>query len=417
MREQYQQFLLFMDQRLASRPRGFDLFNRELLSAFVRAFDDNTRTVYVSGYAFPTELLWAFDMVPFDFEIACNNLPAATSGHGSTIMKISEGEGYSRDICAFDRLILGCQLDGKLPKGDLYLTSSYYCHGKAKANEIVARREGRESILFDVPNEISLASINYVVAQLKDIAHKLEGVVGRRMDLDRLKEAIRSSNRSRSSLLEINELMKCKPCPWDGVRACLLSLGAIFWGSPIQEQIHKMLFQEIKERIEKGTTSPESSRILWFPWVPVQQTNIFTILRENQVSVPMVEAAYVWWSDLDEDHPFEALARKALENYMVGPADRRVKSLAKMAEEYEVDGAIHFATPACHHENAAFRLIRDALRTKGLPVLNLEGDMTDERNYSPDLTASSLESFLEIINERSRNQRRVRGDTQGQADT
>jgi len=222
---------------------------------------------------------------------------------------------------------------------------------------------------------------------------------------------------SRSSLLEINELMKFKPCPWDGVRACLLSLGAIFWGSPIQEQIHKMLFQEIKERIEKGTTSPEKSRILWFPWVPAQQTNIFTILRENQVSIPMVEAAYVWWSALDEDHPFEALARKALGNYMVGPADRRVKSLAKMAEEYEVDGAIHFATPACHHENGAFRLIRDALRAKGLPVLNLEGDMTDERNYSPDLTASSLESFLEIINERSRNQRRVRGDTQGQADT
>lgn len=417
MKEQYQQFLPFLDQRLASRPRGFDLFSRELLSAFVRAFDDNTKTVYVSGYAFPTELLWAFDMVPFDFEIACNNLPAATSGHGSTLMKISEGKGYSRDICAFDRLIIGCQLDGQLPKGDLYLTSSYYCHGKAKANEIVARSEGRESILFDVPNEISSASIKYVGAQLEDIAHKLEGVVGKRMDLDRLKEAMRSSNRSRSSLLEINELMRCKPCPWDGVRAGLLSLAAIFWGSPVQERINGMLLREIKERIEKRTASPESSRILWFPWVPVQQTNIFTILRENRVSVPMVEAAYVWWSELDEDHPFEALARKALENYMVGPADRRVKSLAKMAEEYEVDGAIHFATPACHHENAAFRLIRDAFRAKGLPVLNLEGDMTDERNYSPDQTASSLDSFLEIINERSRNQRRVRGDTQGQADT
>jgi len=110
------------------------------------------------------------------------------------------------------------------------------------------------------------------------------------------------------------------------------------------------------------------------------------------------------------------LARKALGNYLVGPADRRVKRLAKMAEEYEVDGAIHFATPACHHENAAFRLIRDAFRAKGLPVLNLEGDMTDERNYSPDQTASSLESFLEIINERSKNQGRVRGDTPGQRD-
>jgi benzoyl-CoA reductase/2-hydroxyglutaryl-CoA dehydratase subunit BcrC/BadD/HgdB len=94
-----------------------------------------------------------------------------------------------------------------------------------------------------------------------------------------------------------------------------------------------------------------------------------------------------------------------------------VKSLVKIAEAYEVDGAIHFATPACHHENAAFRLISDTLRAKGLPVLNLEGDMTDERNYSPGQTASSLDSFLEIINERSRNQRRVRGGIQDPADT
>ena len=221
--------------------------------AVVRAFDEDAKTVYVSGYAFPTELLWAFDVVPFDFEIACNNLSAASGGQGSTIMKISEQEDYSRDVCSFDRLIIACQIDGMLPKGDLYLTSSYYCHGKAKANEIVARSVGQESVLFDAPNEISPASMAYTVSQLKDIAGRLEKVTGSKLDLDRLKEAIRSSNRARSSVTELNELMKSKPCPWDGARACLLSLAAaLFWGSPVMEQIYKMLVSELKERIEKG---------------------------------------------------------------------------------------------------------------------------------------------------------------------
>ncbi len=164
-----------------------------------------------------------------------------------------------------------------------------------------------------------------------------------------------------------------------------------------------MLIHELRERIEKETALPESYRVLWFPWVPVQQTNIFTILKENQVSVPMVEAAYVWWSELDEDHPFEALAHKALENYLVGSAHKRLKSLVKMAEEYEVDGVIHFATPACHHENAAYRMISDTMKAKGLPILHLEGDMTDERNYSPKQTASKLASFMEIIKKGSEN--------------
>jgi len=404
MKSEFQEILSVMEQRVQTRPRGFDLFIKELFSNLLRAFEEERKTVYVSGYAFPVELLWAFDVVPFDFEIACNNLPAAGMGQGSSMMRVSENAGFSRDICSFDRLIISCQLRGELPKGALYLTSSYYCHGKAKANEIVARAEGKESVLFDVPNEISPASRQYVVAQLQDIASRLEAITGQSLDLDRLKESIRSSNRASASLRGINDLMKNRPCPWDGVRACLLSLaGAIFWGAPIQEQILALIFREIKDRIERGAVQPENYRILWYPWVPVQTTNIFTTLKENQVSVPLAEVSHIWWSEMDEDHPFEALAQKALENYLLGPASKRVQSLLRLTEEYRVDGVIHFSTPACHHDNAAFRLISDALKAKGFPVLNLDGDMTDERNYSPQRTLSKLTSFLEMLKSKPNN--------------
>jgi len=401
MRSVFQDIVAFMEQRLEKRPRGFDLFTKEMLSACLGAFDEDATTVYVSGYAFPTELLWAFDIVPFDFEIACNNLPQATGGNGSSIMIHSENEGYSRDICSFYRLIIGCMIQGMLPKGDLYLTSSYYCHGKAKANEIVASSEGKESVLFDVPNEISPSSIRYVVSQLKEITSKLETITGQTFDLDKLKEAVSWSNRARSLLIEINNLMKAKPCPWDGARACLLALGgAIFWGSPIMYNINQMLIQEIQARIEKGTAMPEKYRILWYPWVPVQQTNIFSTLRENQASVVMAEVANVWWSEIDEASPFEALALKALENLLVGKAEKRVKSIVKLAEDYDVDGVIHFSTPACRHENFSSCLILDALNDKGIPFLNLDGDMTDERNYSPKRTMNTLCLFLEVMKNR-----------------
>jgi len=403
MKEEYGQMLAFLDARLAARTRGFDLFSRELLATFLRAFAGNTKTVYVSGYAFPTELLWAFDVVPFDFEIACNNLPAAASGQGSTIMKIAEGEGWPLDMCSFDRLIIGCSIAGELPPGDLFLTSSYYCQGKAKANEIVAAGQGRRSVLFDVPNERSPEALAYVTAQLRDIAGMLEEVTGTKLDMDRLREAIRSANRARAAMLSLNAAMKARPCPWDGTKACLLSLaGAIFWGSPVLERIYGLLRAEIEERIAAGKVLPENRRILWFPWVPVQPTNIFPFLKERRISIPMVEVAAVWWSELDEERPFEALAGKALENYLLGPASRRARSLTAMAKEYGVDGAIHFATPACHHENAAFRIIADALREEGIPVLHLEGDMTDERKYSPARTADLLDSFVGMIEEAPR---------------
>ena len=398
MKSSFQKIEAFMEPRLAKKPRGFDLFTKELASSMVRAYDEDVKTVYVSGYAFPTELLWAFDVTPFDFEIACNNLPAAASGNGSTLMITSEKRGYSRDICSFDRLIIACMIQGMLPKGDLHITSSYYCHGKAKANEIVANHEGKESILFDVPNEISMSSIEYVTAQLKEIASRLQSITGEELDIDKVREAIRWSNKARNSLQRINELMKSKPFPYNPVKACLLALGgALFWGSPLRDDIHQLIIKELEERIHNGTALPEKYRVLWYPWVPVQQTNIFVTLKEHSVSVPMVEAARVWWSELDESDPFDSLARKALENYHVGRAEKRVQALLSLAEEYDVDGTIHFATPACHCENIAFPLVRDAMKERGLPALNLEGDMTDERNYSSELTVSKLSSFIEIL--------------------
>jgi benzoyl-CoA reductase/2-hydroxyglutaryl-CoA dehydratase subunit BcrC/BadD/HgdB len=399
MKKSYQDAVAFLEKKYEQRPRGFDLFIKELSSFNVRSFDETVKTVYVSGYSFPMELLWAFDVALFDFEIACNLLPVATSGNGSSIMITAENQGYSQDLCSFHRIAIGCMLQGMLPKGDLYITSNIWCHGKSKTNEILARSEGKESLLFEVPNEISVSSVRYVVAQLKEIAARLEVITETRLDLDRLKEAIRWSNRARSSWQEVLDLMKTKPCPWDGARACLLGLGgALLWGSPLRHEINQLLLQEIKERINKGKLFQENQRILWFPWVPVQTTNIFTTLKENQVSVVMAEPACIWWSELDETDPFEALALKSLENLHLGTAEKRVRGLLRLAEEFHVDGAIHFSTPACHAENNSFRLISDALREQGIPAMDLDGDMTDERKYSPDRTLGKLNSFIEVLN-------------------
>ena len=398
MRERLQMMTDMFRQRYEQKNKAYDLFNMERCGLLTKAYEEETKTVYISGYAFPTELLWAFDVVPFDFEIAANNLPEAIGGRGSTLMACAENMGYSKDICSFHRLELSCLHQDQAPIGDLYVTSSYYCHGKAKIQELAADYYQKEYILFDVPHVMNEAALKYTAAQLKDIAARLEAVTGQVFDMDRLKESLRRSNQARSYLKQINECLKLKPCPWDGTRACLLALGGgIFWGSDLHVEIHRRLVAEIAERIESGKALPETRRVLWVPWVPVQQTNIFPILKENQVSVVMAEAAQVWWSELDENRPFEALARKALESYMVGPAEDRVRRIVKLARDYQVDGIIHFITPACYHENASTRLINDALREAGLPVLDLDGDMTDERNYSPQRTQDKLTAFLDIL--------------------
>ena len=111
----------------------------------------------------------------------------------------------------------------------------------------------------------------------------------------------------------------------------------------------------------------------------------------------MSEPAYVWWSEMDEENPFEAMALKALENPQVGTPAKRISNLFSMIEEYDVDGVIHFSTPACYHETATYPLTSEALKEKGIPVLELPGDMTDERKYFPEQTLTRVNAFIEVM--------------------
>ncbi len=398
MKEEFQKMVPILEQGLKEKTRGFAYFSHQMYQTMLSCYSEDTKTVYVSGYAFPTELLWAFDVTPFDFEVACNNMPTVVNGNGSSIMHFSEDRGFGRDICSFDRLIIACMHENMLPKGDLFLTSSYYCQGKSKTNEVVARSFGKESVVLDVPNEISDASIRYVSDQLKQIALMLEEITGDILYMDRLRESIHSSNRARAKVAELNELMKTKPCPWNGFEACLFGLGgAVFSGSPVREKASQVFLDEIRERIEKRKLRPEKLRILWFPWVPVQTTNIFNTLRYHKVSVVMAEAGMAWWPELDAEKPFESLALKALRDPHIGSCDRRAENLTRWAEEYDVDGAIHFSTPSCYHETGSVKITSDRLKEKGIPLLDLAGDMSDERAYSPEQTLNKITTFLEMI--------------------
>ena len=58
------------DQALRKNGNARSLWMNEWAKLVLRAFDPDQKVVYVSAYAFPLEILAAFDVVPFDFEVA-----------------------------------------------------------------------------------------------------------------------------------------------------------------------------------------------------------------------------------------------------------------------------------------------------------------------------------------------------------
>jgi benzoyl-CoA reductase/2-hydroxyglutaryl-CoA dehydratase subunit BcrC/BadD/HgdB len=70
-------------------------------------------------------------------------------------------------------------------------------------------------------------------------------------------------------------------------------------------------------------------------------------------------------------------------------------------DEYHIDGALLFATPACRHANGAYRLLQDSLADLDIPLLTLDMDIGDGREYSPEQTRTRLEGFIEVLEQRN----------------
>jgi len=397
LKKYYTEMKSGLDTAYQQKPRASTQMSIQLASIFLEAYRADKNVIWTSFYSFPMELLAAFDVAPFDFEIAANLLPTFNADVAVEIMNKAEEAGYSTDICSYHRLAVGCSMLGYMPRADLLLSSSYFCDGKAKTNRLLADHYGKESISLDIPNKIEKESVDYVAAQLRRIAGKIAEVTGQRFDLDRLRECIRVSNRSRRAYGQLAELQKVTPYPYIGVPVVNMSIfGNMLAGREIQEQIYLDMVEESRKKIMEGN-APEKYRVLWLAWCPVQPTNINQIFRKNGVTIVMGELARNYWGEMDESLPFESLALWSLRNPYVGTIGQRLKGINQIIDEYKLDGVVHFSTDACRHSCAAQKMIGDALKEHDIPYLVLDGDMSDKRKYSPERTQFLLENFIDIM--------------------
>ncbi|HPI91546.1 MAG TPA: 2-hydroxyacyl-CoA dehydratase family protein [Deltaproteobacteria bacterium] len=396
VRDTLEMMARMMNEALLERTTFRNLWYREWFDLFLRAYESGRKVVYTSLYAFPMEILAAFNVAPFDFEIAGGLM--SSMDQGLPLMTEAEGRGYSADVCSFHRAGLGGFFKGWFPRPDLLITTSFYCEGKGKANDVASLVTGADTFYLDVPREISVESVGYVARQLEDAARKVGEVAGQGLDMERLKDAVRSSNRSRRLQLEILDLLKERPMPMNPRDMIAYSInGQLFCGSPVKERLEEQLIREIGEKRARGTARPERHRIFWFAWTPTHRTEVFDILRDHRVGIPLCETFRVHWDEIDEDRPFEGLALKCLRNPFVGPAARRLEGMEDVVGAYGIDGGLLFATPACRHSHNAHMLLKDAFSRLGKPFLKLDLDISDPRGYQPEQVRTRLEAFIEVM--------------------
>ena len=353
---------------------------------------------------------WTTVFVPFEIlnamGVAGNFIEfvgAMLSGTGVSgpYLEKAEATGLSTDGCSYHRTIIGAAIDGFLPEPDLLIGSSFPCDGGLKALCHVGDIYNKEVFIINTPFENSPEAITYLAGQYRDMITFITNQTGRTLDHELLRISIHNNNIARGYIAEAMDLCKNVPCPATSDDLKNFIIYVLFGGSEAVIEVSRTYRDEFRHRVENNIPGlpGERLRLLWIQNRIQFPNNLIKMLEDRfKANVVIDELNHIYWDPLDEDEdPLMALARRQVAHPLVGPAERRLETLVELARDYRVDGAINPAHWGCRQSSGARLLFNNALQKVGVPVLHLDVDCVDERNFSEGQITTRLEAFMEML--------------------
>jgi benzoyl-CoA reductase/2-hydroxyglutaryl-CoA dehydratase subunit BcrC/BadD/HgdB len=342
---------------------------------------------------FPCELLHAMGIAPqFTEGLACY-LNAA--GCEQDFLGYAEHAGVPPTLCSYHRVLLGAALSNVMPAPRFVASTSLACDANTSTFRAIAGHYGVPHFALDVPGICTEETIDYVADQLRGAVSGIEETVGEKLNEDRLRAVLRSTNRAMALHREHFRLLTGRYLSGDVTS----EMNKIFpthvlLGTPEAEEYFLLLLEDTR----RAAPSRGAKRILWAHTIPYWQDAVRELFNDDgrrqligcDLNLDPVE-------ELDEARPYESLARRLLGKMLNGPVENRAGRLLEMARALKADGVIVFCHWGCKQTLGAARLIQERLEREGFAVLVLDGDGCDRKNINAGQMRTRLQAFAEIL--------------------
>ncbi|HQI01969.1 MAG TPA: 2-hydroxyacyl-CoA dehydratase family protein [Deltaproteobacteria bacterium] len=360
------------------------------------------------------ELFYAMDLQP----VFPENWSPVCAAFGLTRQnfEVSEGMGYSRDLCGYLRNIIGYVHGmmgeegnplGGLPEPDLMLPPNGGCAPVMKIFQALLRRfPAAKAFKGDIPQvaieNISRYHVDYAVSEMKRLIAFLEEATGRRLDMDRLRETVILSDRACELWDEIMAFRRYIPTPISASEIGIMFVMVTRQGTQIAVDYLTRVRDELKERAEGGTGVIENEKVrLFWDNIPLWYNMGLFNYFEKMGGVMVAETYSAAWSlRLDVSNPLEAIAMKTLISYPLVSCvsiRKRKEMVLKACREYSIDGAILHRNKSCVPITLGQMDIKRELEAQGVPSLIIDADHMDERNFSVAQFQTRADAFMEML--------------------
>ena len=374
-------------------PEQFQEFGEARRAGFLRVKELKESGRRVAGIFCtftPTEIL---DAAGFTSVSLC--------GMSSETIPIAETR-LPKNLCPLIKSSYGFALSDKCPYtyfSDL-IVGETTCDGKKKMYELL--NEKRPTYVLHLPQGQDGDPLTAWTKELHRFLAYLEETFGITITEEGLREAARVRNAEREERLRLMELQKQTPPPMSGLQLYQTLEGAGFLFDSDQK-IKRM--QELRKSVSQAgnqTAFQGKKRILitGCPIGGVLQKTVKTIEEQDAVVVCFencsgIKAAYQM-VDTEAEDIVSAIASRYLEIgcSVMTPNTKRMELLARLIEEYQIDGIVEIDLQACTPYTVESYTIRQLAKEKQVPYLALETDYSENDQGQ---LATRIEAFIEIL--------------------
>jgi benzoyl-CoA reductase/2-hydroxyglutaryl-CoA dehydratase subunit BcrC/BadD/HgdB len=368
-----------------------------------RLYSGNSAVAWC-GLAVPFDLLNAMGITSCFVEFVGAVLAATDTA--DPFLEEAEQAGFVGDTCGYHRTVMGAARKNIMPQPDFLIATTCPCSGGIAIMENLADLFNKDLFVLNVPQEDSEQNVAYLADQIRDMVEFVTRHTGEPLDENKLHQAVESTNRARMIMEDVYQLAQNVPSPTDG--RLLTNFGLVmplFCGTEAAVEIAQAYKDEFTARVDNGIPGvpDEKLRLLWIQ-NRIQFNNPLVELLEKEYRANIVsdELNDIFWDPIDPQDPYPGMARRAIAIPLNGSIQRRIGHLQKLARDYRLDGAINPCNWGCRQGTGARGLISDGLKEIGVPVLNLEVDCVDKRNFAEGQLRTRVEAFIEMLESRPR---------------
>lgn len=390
----------------------------------------------MSGEVGATAILGAFDA-----EI----LPSMPAGREledpEWILKLneaSEAHGYNRDCCAVLKISIGAQflgtygrdITGKESIKPDFVFSMVFCQGQIKAHQVYAENLGIPSIHVEIPqSDTSLGDFeDYLIEQFHEAIEKIELLLGKKADDEKLVEGVKNDWRSRLAMARIAELQKVVPAPLR--LRNLISFGVFQWRGMTHHsniaEFYEMALAEVKQRVADGIAGcgVERGRLMHEGTPPWYKNSVFNYPEKHDTPYVASWTHFTNFGCFQVDDSWHCTIPKAPWERGIEIKDREsaIKSLAElymryhlyrltlkkpemrlvMARDWKIDGVVLALDRGCIGMTSSQMESAWLLKQAGIPAITYEVSCANPIDFSEDAYQATIDILVENLNSASR---------------